>query len=93
MNTRTAACTALLALVAVTGLAACSSDKSEEEIATDCQKALASGTQASATDWPDACKGLSQDDYDALRMSEALKDTGIIDENGNVDPDELLGEQ
>lgn len=93
MKTRTAACAALLALTAITGLTACGSNKSQEEIATDCQKALASGAPAAKADRPNACEGLSQDDYDALVMSQVLKDTGVIDKDGNVDADELLGDQ
>lgn len=88
MRTRTALTATLLALAALT--AACG--KSDEEIAVDCQKALASGAHATETDRPDACKDLPQDDYEALLMSQALKDSGIIDEDGNVDAEELLGD-
>ncbi|MCX4622797.1 hypothetical protein ACF09G_13090 [Streptomyces albogriseolus] len=89
MRTRTALTAALLALAALT--AACG--KSEEEIANDCKQALASGERATKTDRPDACEGLPQDDYDALVMSQALKDTGVVDDNGNVDLGELLDDQ
>lgn len=88
MRIRTALTAILLALAALT--AACG--KSDEEIAADCQKALAKSTAgATENNRPEACEGLAQDDYEALLMSEALKDTGVIDEDGNVDADELLG--
>jgi len=89
MRTRTALTAALLALAALT--AACG--KSEEEIATDCQKALAAGEHATKADRPEACEGLPQDDYDALVMSQALKDSGTINDNGDVDLGELLDDQ
>lgn len=88
MRTRTALTAILLALAAIT--AACG--RSNDEIAADCQKALAKSTAgATKSSRPEACEGLPQDDYEALLMSEALKDTGVIDEDGNVDADELLG--
>lgn len=87
MRTRTALTAVLLAFAALT--AACG--KSEEEIAADCQKALAAAKDATKSNRPDACEGLSQEDYNALLISQTLKDTGVIDENGNVDPEELLG--
>ncbi|MGW0599945.1 hypothetical protein ACWD11_22715 [Streptomyces sp. NPDC002776] len=88
MRIRTALAGALLVLAAAT--AGCSSDKSEEEIAVDCQQALADGATATKTERPEACEGLTQDDYDALLMSQALQDSGVVDDDGNVDVDELL---
>jgi uncharacterized lipoprotein len=89
MRTRTAIAAGALLLAALTG---CSSDKSEDEIAADCQKALAKSTAgATEKDRPEACTGLPQEDYEALLISEAMKDTGVIDKDGNVDPEELLG--
>ncbi|MEV0691791.1 hypothetical protein [Streptomyces sp. NPDC050388] len=67
MRTRTALTAVLLALAVLT--AGCG--KSEAEQQADCQKALTS--EATKTNRPDACKGLSQDDYDALLMAWALK--------------------
>lgn len=90
MRTRTTIAAGVLLLAVLT---ACGSDKSEEEIAVDCQKALAKSTAgATEKDRPEACEGLPQEDYEALLMSEAMKDTGVIDEDGNVDLDELLNE-
>ncbi|WP_409469075.1 hypothetical protein [Streptomyces sp. HC307] len=86
MKTRTAAIAALLALAALT--AACG--KSEEEIAADCQKALANTTVGVGDERPEACEGLSEDDYNALVISQGLRDSGVIDENGDVDMGELL---
>ncbi|WP_171117806.1 MULTISPECIES: hypothetical protein [unclassified Streptomyces] len=86
MRTRTAAVAALFALAALT--AACG--KSEEEIAEDCQKVLATTTVDLKDDRPEACEGLSQDDYEALVFSQRLQDSGLIDENGDVDMSELL---
>lgn len=81
--------TLLLAVCLLAGATAgCSSEKSQDEIAADCVKAI---TDASTkTSRPDECEGLPQDDYDALLMSWALKDQGVIDENGDVNMGELL---
>ncbi|MBZ6175582.1 hypothetical protein KVH22_29965 [Streptomyces olivaceus] len=88
MRTRTALAAGLLALAAFT--AACG--KSDEEIATDCQKALAATKTATLDDRPGACKDLSEDDYSALLFSQGLRDSGVIDDNGNVDAEELLSD-
>ena len=39
---------------------------------------------------PAACKGVKDDDYTALLMSQVLDDNGWTDENGDVDMDKLL---
>lgn len=85
MRTHTALAAATITLLALTGCG-----KSEAEIATDCQKALAAGANTTKTERPDACKGLSQDDYDTLVISQSLKDSGVVDDDGNVDMNKLL---
>ncbi|WP_435252048.1 hypothetical protein [Streptomyces tendae] len=66
MRTRTALAAGLLALAALT--TACG--KSDAEQQADCQKALSS--EATKTNRPDACKDLSQEDYDTLLMAWSL---------------------
>ncbi|MCX4786479.1 hypothetical protein OG369_09875 [Streptomyces sp. NBC_01221] len=90
MRTRTTAAAITAGLLLVVTLTACG--KSEDEIAADCQKALAAGATTTKTERPDACEGLSQDDYDALVISQGLKDSGVIDDDGNVDMNELLND-
>lgn len=34
---------------------------------------------------PGACKDVKQDDYDALLVGQVLKDSGVVDDDGNVD--------
>ena len=67
MRTRAALTAALLALVALT--AGCG--KSDAEQQADCEKALTS--TATKTNRPDACKDLSQKDYDTILMGWALE--------------------
>lgn len=67
MRTRTAITAGALLLAAFA--AACG--KSEAEQQADCQKALTS--DATKTNRPDACKDLSQEDYETLRMAWALE--------------------
>ncbi|NUO43749.1 MAG: hypothetical protein HOV82_17135 [Streptomyces sp.] len=63
--------TLLLAAVLLLGGGAVSCGKSQEEIAEECQAALTE--KATKTDRPSECEDLSQEDYDALLMSWALK--------------------
>jgi hypothetical protein len=67
MRTRTTIATgaALLAFLAT----ACG--KTEAEQQADCQKAITAAS--TKTNRPDACKSLSQDDYDALLVDWVLK--------------------
>ena len=85
MRTATLLATLLLLAGAAVG---CTSGRSQDEIAADCQKALTSA--ATKTHRPDACKDLSQDDYDALLMHWVLQQQGVLDENGDVDMGTLL---
>ncbi|MGW1546624.1 hypothetical protein [Streptomyces sp. NPDC002346] len=85
MRTRTTITAVTIGLLILTGCG-----KSEDEIAADCQKALAAGATATKAKRPDACEGLPQDDYDALLISQGLKDSGVVDDDGNVDMNKLL---
>ena len=82
--------TLLLAALLLTGAAVgCSSEKSYDDVVADCTQALkdrADGDKAK----PAACKGVKDDDYTALLMSQVLDDNGWTDENGDVDMGELL---
>ncbi|MER5715736.1 hypothetical protein [Streptomyces sp. NPDC002132] len=80
--------TTLVAALLLASAVGCSSEKSQDEIAADCQKALTSA--ATKTSRPDECKGLEQDDYEALLMAWALKQQGVVDESGDVDLGKLL---
>lgn len=79
--------TAALLLACLT-LAACTSERTQDEIAADCRPALSK--KATKTDWPAECEGLTQENYDALLMHWILEQQGILDENGDVDMGELL---
>jgi len=65
--------TVLLACLLAAGAAGCSSGKSQDQIAEECQAALTA--EATKTDRPDACEGLSQEDYDTLLTGWVLKHT------------------
>ncbi|MFE9003133.1 hypothetical protein ACFYOY_13470 [Streptomyces sp. NPDC007875] len=83
----------ITAICLATGLAlvGCSSDKpSQDELVPGCLKALRADPEASATHRPDACKGLTEDNYKLVLMNSILRDEGAIDENGDVDPEWLL---
>ncbi|MEV7712304.1 hypothetical protein [Streptomyces sp. NPDC088270] len=88
MRTRTTAAAIVTACLLTALTTACG--RSSEEVAADCQQALAKTPTATKTNRPDACTDLSEDDYTALLISQGLRDSGVIDEDGNVDPGKLL---
>ena len=79
MRTRTTLAATLLALAALT--AACG--KSEAEKQADCQKAITSASTETAR--PEACKDLSQEDYNVLLMDWVLKNGMSKDGEDTVD--------
>jgi hypothetical protein len=81
--------TALLAvLLTMGGVASCSSQKSYEEITADCAQALKDRADGDNSK-PEACEGVKKDDYDVLRLSQGLEDSGLV-KDGQVDADKLL---
>lgn len=62
------------AIIAVLLIAAVSCGKSEADKQADCQKAITDTSTVTAR--PDACKDLSDDDYKALLMDYAIKQSG-----------------
>ena len=68
---------------------ACSSEKSYDDVVADCTQALKDRADGDKNK-PAACKGVKDDDYTALLMSQVLDDNGWTDENGDVDMGELL---
>ncbi|CAL9666274.1 hypothetical protein SUDANB145_07177 (plasmid) [Streptomyces sp. enrichment culture] len=61
--------TAAVGVALLATLVACG--KSEADQQADCQKAI--NAESTKTNRPDACKDLSQDDYDTLLMAYALE--------------------
>lgn len=60
--------------------------KSYDDYANECADALAHHVKGK----PEACEHISQDDYTTLRLAQALTDSGIVDDDGNVDMGKLL---
>lgn len=54
--------------------------KTYDDYANECANALAQHAKGK----PAACKEISKDDYDLLRMAQALHDTGAVDDEGNA---------
>lgn len=75
----------VIALTAVATLALTGCGKSEAEQQADCQKALSPA--ATETHRPDACKDLSEDDYQTLLTAWVLKHA--IDDMPKKDQDTL----
>lgn len=88
MRTHHTITTILLASLILT---ACGSDKpTQDELVPGCLKALRSDPEATAAHRPDACKGLTAENYKLVHMHAILEDEGAIDENGDVDSEWLL---
>ncbi|MFE6412580.1 hypothetical protein ACFVOR_37235 [Streptomyces sp. NPDC057837] len=81
--------TALLATLLLTaGAVGCSDDKSYGEITADCAAALKDQPEGDNSK-PAACDGVKEDDYQVLRLSQGLEDSGVV-KDGEVDMDKLL---
>lgn len=60
--------------------------KSYGDYANECAAALANHVYGK----PAACKHISEDDYNALMVSQSIDDLGWTDENGDFDPNKML---
>ena len=80
--------TALLAILLTAGVVGCSDDKSYEEITVDCAAALKDQAEGDNSK-PEECEGVKKDDYNVLRISQSLEDSGVV-KDGEVDPEKLL---
>ncbi|MFD8566191.1 hypothetical protein [Streptomyces sp. NPDC059639] len=85
MKTRTAITAVALLAAALTGCTRTDANKQ-----ADCRTAITDGVREASR--PDACKDLSEDDYQALLTDWVKKNKGFVDKNGNVDPDKLLSD-
>ncbi|WP_341485495.1 hypothetical protein WJ438_40785 (plasmid) [Streptomyces sp. GD-15H] len=74
---------------AVTGLVIWLSQPSYDDIADNCVAALTERADGD-TAKPEACDGLTEDDYDALVLSHVLGDLGWTDDEGNFDKNKML---
>lgn len=81
--------TALLATVLLLAGATVGCSKSYDETVNDCVAALKERPAADDAK-PDACEGVKEDDYTELTISQHLKDSGWVDENGDVDMGKVL---
>lgn len=83
--------TVLLAAALGAGVAGCSSQPSYDQIAANCAKDLAKRAEGDKTK-PAACNGLKSGDYDKLLLDATLNKSGLVDKDGNVDVNKLLGD-
>ncbi|MFB6772413.1 hypothetical protein [Streptomyces sp. NPDC056337] len=92
MKRRTIAVIVAAAVVvagAVTGLVLWLSQPSYDEIADNCLTALKERPEGVKAK-PEACDGLTKEDYDALALSQVLGDLGWTDEEGRFDKNRML---
>lgn len=83
-----ASTTALVLLLAA--LTGCAAQPTQAELETRCATAIADRTKGDNAK-PAACEPLSQDDYETLVIGHGLSETGIIDKDGRINPQRLLG--
>lgn len=58
--------------------------KTQDEIATGCSKALIARGEPSPTR-PEACEGLTEDNYDKLVIHSIMVDQGYVDDDPNTE--------
>lgn len=80
---------ALLAVCLLFAGGAVGCSKSYDEKVEDCVAALKERPEGDKAK-PDACKGVKDDDYTALLMSQVLDDNGWTDEDGDPDMGKIL---
>ena len=73
-----------------TGLGLWLAQPSYNDIVKGCQKALTAQYKAGGKGKPSACKDVKQDDYDALAVEQVLRNSGVVDDDGNVDLNRVL---
>ncbi|MFI2078490.1 hypothetical protein [Streptomyces triculaminicus] len=83
------ASTAALALL-LTALTGCAAQPTQAELETRCATAIANRAKGD-TAKPAACEALTQDDYETLVIGHGLSETGIVDKDGHINPQRLLG--
>ncbi|MEU4142310.1 hypothetical protein [Streptomyces parvulus] len=80
---------ALVVAGAVAGLVLWLSQPSYDEIADTCLTALKERPEGVKAK-PEACDGLTKEDYDALALSQVLGDLGWADDEGRFDKNRML---
>jgi hypothetical protein len=78
------------AVIATTALLLTSCGQTYEEKTEACAEALKDPTIKGK---PSACEGVTKDDYDTLRLAQALEDSGFVDDDGEIDMNKLLEDQ
>lgn len=73
----------------ITGTVIWLSQPSYDEIADNCVAALKERAEGDK-EKPEACDGLTKDDYDALALAHVLDDLGWTDDEGNFDKNKML---
>lgn len=67
----------VIALLLLVTLTACGSERTQDEIAADCQKAI--DETSTKTNRPEECKGLSDDNYRLVLAHWILEQQGAFD--------------
>lgn len=75
---------AVVTAIVVAGTVVWLNARSYNDIVAACARALEQRADGD-TDRPAECRDVTDDDYDALAISQVLKDSGVVDEDGNVD--------
>lgn len=69
--------TVIIALFLLATLTACGSERTQDEIAADCQKAI--DKTSTKTNRPEACDGLTDDNYRLILAHWILEQQGAFD--------------
>ena len=63
--------------------------KAYDDTVAACARALEQRADGDSTR-PSECEDVTDDDYDAMAIAQVLKDSGVVDEDGNVDLGRVL---
>lgn len=87
MRLRTAAAATALAIAAVPVLAGCATYEEKRE---ECAAKIAHMDNPPRADdpRPDECEDVSDKDYGTITMARYLRDSGAVDDDGNINLDE-----
>ena len=80
---------AVVTALVVAGAVVWFNAKAYDDTVAACARALEQRADCE-TARPSECRDVKQDDYDALAIAQVLKDSGMVDDDGNVDLGRVL---
>ena len=80
---------AVVAAIVIAGAVVWFNAKAYDDTVAACARALEQRADGDSTR-PAECEDVTDGDYDAMAVAQVLKDSGVVDEDGNVDLGRVL---